>query len=230
MNYLKEIEKLCFFRQKICNHLKSDTEYELLLRYKGDDGYYFPKELFDKLLNNKVYHRVYIEHIEKLLNYKLSKDDSIYSLNLNYQELYYEETLEFLKKFKYKERLKVELTEHVPLSMRSGSEINLPLGIVERIKELGYSIALDDFLTGMNTFETLFCVSTSINRVKISILKLKSFLSSEELNMFLSSIVESISFLDKEIVIEAVEDQSLLNKFPREWIQQTYFYNIPHKF
>ena len=47
---------------------------------------------------------------------------------------------------------------------------------------------------------------------------------------FVFSIVEAIHFLGKEIVIEGVEEEELLNCFPEDWMQQTYFYDFPHRF
>ncbi|MEG2773289.1 MAG: EAL domain-containing protein, partial [Lactococcus sp.] len=40
----------------------------------------------------------------------------------------------------------------------------------------------------------------------------------------------TIKFLNKEIVIEGVEVEELLASFPKEWLQQTYYYDKPHSF
>lgn len=112
-----DIEKLCFFRQKIIDntHLRLTEEYELLLRQEQGNRFIFPEELFYKMIVNKDYHSLYLEHIKPILYSYFEKSDVIYSLNMDYQELYYPDTIEFLKNFKYKKRLKIELTERIPL-------------------------------------------------------------------------------------------------------------------
>lgn len=225
------IKKLCFFRQKIIDNsqTKFTDEYELLLRQEKNDKFIFPEELFYEIIINKEYHKLYLKHINDILCDYLENDDALYSLNMDYQELYYPETIDFLKNFEYKNRLKIELTERIPLFRNNPYRELVPIEMIRDISSFGYSIALDDFLSGVNTFETLFTVAPFISRVKISILPFKEKLSLEELKSFIFSVVDTISFLEKEIVIEGVEEE-LINSFPRDWKQQTYFYDFPHKF
>lgn len=226
------IEKLCFFRQKIIDnsHSRLTEEYELLLRQEQGNRFIFPEELFYKMIVNKDYHSLYLEHIKPILYSYFEKSNAIYSLNMDYQELYYPDTIEFLKNFKYKKRLKIELTERIPLFRDNPYKELVPIEVIKAISSLGYTIVFDDFLSGVNTFETLFTVEPYISRIKISVLPFKKNLSTEELRAFIFSIVEAIHFLGKEIVIEGVEEEELLNCFPEDWKQQTYFYDLPHKF
>lgn len=69
-----------------------------------------------------------------------------------------------------------------------------------------------------------------ISRVKISALPFKKVLSQKELEKFLFSVVNTIGFLGKEIVIEGVEEEEVIQIFPAEWKQQTYLYDCPHFF
>lgn len=169
-------------------------------------------------------------HIGNLLREKLRKDTNTYTVNFDYQELNYSHTIEFLENFEFKDRLKIEITEN----FYKGAELALSdkkfIDKLIRLKDLGYEFALDDFLTGINSYEFLFTLREVITRVKISVLKFKKFLDNKELAVFLSSIVESFSFLGKEIVIEAVENEKLFALFPREWYQQTFYYSKPHPF
>lgn len=227
-----DIEKLCFFRQKIIDNsqLNLTEEYELLLREKKDNIFIFPEELFYRIIANKDYHKLYLDVITHLLYSYFEKSDAIYSINIDYQELYYPETIEFFKNFEYKNRLKIELTERTPQFQDNPYQEIVPVEIIKDISNLGYNIVFDDFLSGVNTFEVLFTIEPFISRIKISVLPFKKFLSLEELKSFIFSVVETVSFLKKEIVIEGVEEQELLDCFPKEWKQQTYFYDLPHKF
>lgn len=231
-NTIKEIQNLCFFRQKIIDveHQGGINEYELLLRIEEESNYSFPEELFSKLMTNRVYHKLYIRHINNILYSYLRKNNEIYSLNIDYQELYYPETIIFLKNFEYKKRLKIELTERIPFTRDNDYVEAIPIQAIKEIADMGYQIVLDDFLSGINSFETLYKIEASISRVKISTLLFKKYLSMSELEAFILTIVSAIASLGKEIVIEGVENQELLNLFPREWKLQTYMYDVPHKF
>ena len=230
MELSKEINKLCYFRQKITKENQKGEEYELLLRYKDGDNYYFPQAIFDEITANEESHDLYIRHIEKLLHEKLLKDSNTYTINFDYQELNYPETLRFLTNFEFKDRLKIEVTENFLPNPEIEFDERKFISILMELQKLGYELALDDFLTGINTYEFLFKLWEVISRVKISVLKFKKFLNNDELEVFLMSIAESISFLEKEIVIEAVENEKLLSQFPSEWYQQTFYYDKPHLF
>lgn len=233
MNNKNEVVKeLFFFRQKIMDFTQKEGgyEYELLLRQKKDGRVIFPENLFYEIIVDRNYHKLYIEHLSNILYNYLEESTVSYSLNLDYQELYYPETIEFLKNFKYKKQLKIELTERIPLVRDNPYKEFVPLKIIEKISSLGYEIVLDDFLSGVNTFETLFSIDPLISRVKISVLPLKKTLSLEDISSLIFSVVNAISSLNKEIVIEGVEDVELLNSFPKEWKQQNYLFDVPHNF
>ncbi|MDG6142786.1 EAL domain-containing protein [Lactococcus formosensis] len=154
----------------------------------------------------------------------------MYSLNIDYQELFYPETIEFLKAFKYKEKLKIELTERIPLYRNNNYSELVPREIIKKIKEMGYDIVLDDFLLGINSLGSLIVLGPFITRIKLSVLEIKDFVESEKLFDYLLAIEAIVKQFEKEIVIEGVEDKDLLQSFPKEWKQQSYYYSIPHKF
>ncbi len=95
---------------------------------------------------------------------------------------------------------------------------------------MGYDIALDDFLLGVNSFRSLIDLHPYISRIKLSTLEFKNILESEQLSNYLLAIESIITSFDKEIVIEGVEEEALLKTFPQEWKQQSYYYSIPHQF
>ena len=224
------IKDLIFFKQGIYNLHESEThEYELLLRCEAEGLCTFPSQLFYKIMTDERIHKLYIDHIEELLNDYFEQVQNIYCVNLDYQELFYEETLVFLKKFKYKDRLKIEFTERIPVRRNNAYEELVPVNIIKAVKQMGYSIALDDFLSGVNTFETLYALDELISRVKISWVGFKRILPSKEAHKLLFSLAHIISELGKEVVIEGVEEQGLLDSFPKEWKQQSYYYELPRK-
>lgn len=134
-----------------------------------------------------------------------------------------------MRTFKYRNRLRLELTERLPVNCQNEEDF-LPIEAIQTLKNLEYAIALDDFLSGINHYKTLFILDDYIDRVKISALDFNSYLSPTKLKDFIFSIVDTIKFLKKEIVIEGVEVEELLASFPKEWLQQTYYYDRPHSF
>lgn len=227
-NNLSLINQFSFFKQGIYEiEEKTTQEYELLLRHEVNGKFIFPENLFYKLVENRKEHKRYIKHISQLLERYFSQSQDIYWLNLEYQELYYEETLDFLKNFKYKKRLKIELTERIPIMRDNPYGELIPVQVIKEIKEMGYSIALDDFLSGINTFETLYAINELICRVKISLVSLKKVLPEEEANNLVLFVANIISGLGKEVVIEGVEDSKMILLFSKNWKQQSYYYSIP---
>ena len=219
---------MVFFRQKICDFTQNKTEeYELLLRCKSLTGFFFPGEALTEVLSNHGQHELYMKQVSLLLHEQLAKDDCLYSFNLDYQELYFEETFCFLENFKYKDRLRIELTERLPISYKNKQKA---IEEIKKIKALGYRIALDDFLSGINTYKTLLALNPYIDRVKISALDFKKYLSNEELQKFIFDVVHTIEFLDKEIVVEGVEEEEVLAAFPKSWLQQSFYFDKPHNF
>ncbi|MDT2741539.1 EAL domain-containing protein [Lactococcus garvieae] len=230
-NTRKSINNLCFFRQKIYNVNDSiQEEYELLLREEVSGKYVFPEQLFDELMSDRKLHKLYIEKVSKILNDLLMKEKAIYSLNIDYQELYYSETLAFLESFNYKEKLKIELTERIPLNRSNRYSEIVPQELIKSIQQMGYDIALDDFLLGVNSFRSLIDLNPYISRIKLSTLEFKNILEPEQLSYYLLAVEAIIKQFDKEIVIEGVEEETLLKTFPKEWKQQSYYYSIPHRF
>ncbi|AUS69140.1 EAL domain-containing protein [Lactococcus lactis] len=224
----REIDQLVFFKQKIISPIEEVDEYELLLRLKQNSGFYnFPVDLFNEIMKNQENHSVYIKHIVSEIEKILANTQSSYSLNIDYQELYYEETFIYLNEIKDKNRIKIELTERIPQNRTNNYSELVPLQPIVRLKNQGFKIVLDDFLSGVNTFGTLFYLDKNISRVKISILELKNKLSVDELNQYLRQTVAIFDKLSLDIVIEGIENEELLSKLPQVWKQQSYYYDKP---
>lgn len=227
----KKINNLSFFRQKIYSKIdNTQEEYELLLRYNINGKYIFPEQLFDILMTDHECHKLYIQKIDQILTRILEKDNCVYSLNIDYQELFYSDTIHFLEKLSHKDRLKIELTERIPLVRSNAYSELFPIETIKSLKKMGYVIVLDDFLSGINSLSSLIILEPWVSRIKFSTLDFKNILCTEQLLNYLLSMESIIKKFNKEIVIEGVEEIKLLQSFPKEWKQQSYYYNIPHKF
>ncbi|WP_373891194.1 hypothetical protein ACAW68_05430 [Weissella confusa] len=111
--------KLYFQGQRISPLKDTDArEYELLMRQDVDGVPCFPYSDFLEIMTNHDRHKAYMEDVYVFLKAVLAKNPTdIFSFNLEYQELFYEETFDVLDRFDDSERarLKMELTERLPL-------------------------------------------------------------------------------------------------------------------
>ncbi|WP_406834983.1 hypothetical protein ABLU29_03305 [Lactococcus lactis] len=85
-------------------------------------------------MKNQENHSVYIKHIVSEIEKILANTQSSYSLNIDYQELYYEETFIHLDEIKDKNRIKIELTERIPQNRTNNYSELVPLQPIVRLK------------------------------------------------------------------------------------------------
>ncbi|WP_406835104.1 EAL domain-containing protein [Lactococcus lactis] len=229
-------ENFTFFRQRIVSKQNTEViqgeEYELLLRSKRGETYVFPEKEFGEAMVDRLEHKQYLKKIEYLLERVLQKNSGIYSINIDPQELYYEETFLLFEHFKNKnQRLKIELTEHSPY-IKAGDYYNaFPLEPMIRLHELGFEIVLDDFLSGINGIDRLIALSPFISRVKISKLIFKKKVSDSAVCSFIYEIYKLIQEINPNLslVIEAEESEEMLKKLSDTWYYQTYYFDKPSK-
>ncbi|MET4548788.1 EAL domain-containing protein [Lactococcus lactis] len=231
----KKYNNFCFFKQKIVKKkgtqmLDQQEEFELLLRDKKEDYHIFPGDQLYEAIVNQVEHIKYIHKLEGLLDEILAETHVTYSLNVDPQELYYDETFELFKHLKkYNKNLKIELTEHLPYKRDGDYVTEFPLEQVIKLFELGYEIVLDDFLSGINGIDKLVILSPFISRIKISKLTFNKKIS----DVMFSSFVNEISKLVQEVnpnlsfVIEAEEKKEIIENLSDDWFYQTYFFDKP---
>ncbi|MFW5809202.1 MAG: putative bifunctional diguanylate cyclase/phosphodiesterase [Halanaerobium sp.] len=146
------------------------------------------------------------------------------SVNLSPMELYDCDKIEKIRKLQQyyqinKKLLEFEITENVLLDNRGN-----PLQILEQLKNLGFSIALDDFGIGYSSFSYLA-------RLPIDTLKIdKSFIDKldDEKNMILIDSIINLSHKMKlEVVaegIETAEQLKIVSDLDCDQIQGYYFY------
>lgn len=227
-----DLTHFSFYRQGIITvPLSSTAHYELLLRQEGEAGNTFPKGAYESFIKNHDYHKSYSQWLENTLKELLYEEsDNHYTLNLDHQELEYEETFTLLENLKpYRKHLSIEITE-TPVYDRSGGYFhNLNIMAFKYIASLGYKIALDDVTQGVNSIGNLLTVLPYISRVKFSLVHFKSCLNNALLVQLLLFLREFCNTFDKEMVVEGIE-----NETTAQWllehnitIHQGYYYDLP---
>lgn len=228
-------ENITFFRQRIVRKqgtkmVIQEEEYELLLRCWIDGHYTFPQKEFEQAILNPIEHKDYLKKIGRLLEDILQTTSGIYSINIEPQQLYYEETFVLFEHFqKFNKRLKIELTEHLPYQRKGDYTTPFPLERIVKLHEWGYEIVLDDFLSGINGIDKLISLSPLISRVKISKLAFKEEVSDSRFCFFVFEIAKLIQEINPglSLVIEAEESKEMIEKYSDTWYYQTYFFDTP---
>lgn len=220
-----------FFCQRIKNTKNSnDKSYELLLR--SADGASFPAEEFSKIVVNKEKHKEYLIWLEEAIKSVVERyPNKIFSFNLDHQELEYDDTFNMLKKLsKFKNRVIIEVTEVPPTLRNTSYYSHVNLSAFQKIKNMGYRIALDDVAEGINSIGNLFLLLDFIDRVKFSTLSFKCSMNEDQLKKFIVYISNIAKFAKKDLVIEGIEDD-LFSQWVSENIthlHQGYIYSKPH--
>lgn len=230
-------ENLTFFRQRIVRKqgtemVIQDEEYELLLRCSIDGHYIFPAKELGQAMLDHLEHKYYLKKLERLLEDILRTTSGVYSINIDPQQLYYEETFVLFEHFqKFNKRLKIELTEHLPYQRKGEYTTLFPLDQIVKLYEWGYKIVLDDFLSGINGIDKLINLSPWISGVKISKLTFKREVSDSRFCTFIFEIAKLIQNINPRLslVIEAEESKEMIEKYSDDWYYQTYFFDTPSK-
>ena len=231
-------KNITFFRQRIVRKkgvhmLEEGEEYELLLRNENNGNTVFPNTLIEEAIVNHLEHRNYLKKIEYLLVKILKNCSGIYSINIDTQELYYEETLQLFDHLKkYRKKLKIELTETLPYKREGKYSNQFPIERVIKLYKMGYKIVLDDFLSGINGMDKLITLSPYISRVKISKLIFGTNFSDTLFCSFIFTIDKLIHEINTNLtlVIEAEEKEEMLAKLPDNWYYQTFYFDKPSSF
>lgn len=221
-----------FFGQAISYATSADVEsYELLLRGKSEKSARFPTQAFSSCIQNHTEHKAYIVWLEKTIRSILQLNpDKSFSLNLDHQELEYEETFVFLKHLvQYRNRLMIEITE-VP-AVHRGADYFCAINVAafKRIYEMGYKVAMDDVMQGINSLGNVTQVVNYICRIKFSMSNFRQSVDDEIIKQLLMTLSIFAHQLNKEFVIEGVEDCHTAKWVAEHTISlnQGYYYSQP---
>ena len=227
-----DFKNLTFYRQKI-NSTTGQTKdaYELLLRGGGPSNRRFPQAVYEQIITRHCAHSEYSKWLLETLRRLLDRHPQThYALNLDHQELEYQETFAFLEALHdYHQQLSIEITETLPYHRKGAYYESINVDAFERIASMGYQIALDDIGQGMNSLGNLFAVKPYISRVKFSLVHFRTFLNQGELEALVLLFAQISASLEKEFVVEGIEDEETAKWLEDHQItlQQGYFYDCP---
>ena len=182
---------------------------ELLLRYKKKAG--FPEREFHKLLNStSTEYIAYLKGLDKELHHlKEEYPDYRFSLNFTQQELEFPETLAYLENVAedMRNRILIEVTEKAPEKRFTDYPENINVSAFKRLHELGYKIALDDFMQGNNSIGNFMLVRPYISRIKWSFVNGGQNLNQQQIYWTIK-LLRSLTVNEQiSLVVEGVEEE-----------------------
>lgn len=136
----------------------------------------------------------------------VSKTKKIINVNIQPQQLFYEETFNMLNKLaEHSSQLCIEITEYdTNSSIQDNSQFFL-LCMIKRLKKIGFLVALDDVGTGIHTLNNILPLLNEVDVIKFSILPFNKKTKDE--GLFLASCWNKLAQAKGiEFVVEGIED------------------------
>lgn len=208
----------------LCSNITRIEGYEILLRSKKQGG--FPEKIFAWFIEDDHRNaRLMDYYLQELYTLRETHSDIRLSLNLHPQQLQHPSTWDFLNNISaIKKTLEIELTEHYcefsPLNREDHLE-----AFLSKLKEQGFSVAIDDVGTGQNNFEMVTRNVENISTIKISLLKFRN-LNEAVLYNFLNSWLFLSEHYQIKLIVEGIESESISTKLKNLGLiyQQGYYH------
>ncbi|MBF7124721.1 EAL domain-containing protein [Pediococcus pentosaceus] len=178
----QKLEGICFYEQPIFLIDAAEKEEkkvigsELLLRKTGGENR-FPAMLYKEYMRDDASNLVFCTWLVKNIIEIINDNPGIqYSFNLDPQQLLYDSTFEAMKGLiPYCDRVMIEVTESIPSNRDIDQYFNYSVrDQIKRIHEMGFSVAVDDVSSGMNSFNAVREYTQDIDRLKLSLIQLRN--------------------------------------------------------
>nr|WP_319219432.1 EAL domain-containing protein [uncultured Trichococcus sp.] len=208
----------------LCSNTNVVDGYEILLRSKKQPG--FPEKMFlwfiEEDQRNCKLMAYYSKELKKLMD---SHGDIKLSLNLHPKQLQHPSTWDFLDTISFMKRnVTIELTEHYCEFNPVDGAGDLQSYISE-LKNMGFSLAIDDVGTGQNTFDLVARNIKNITSIKFSLLQFRD-LNEQVLFNFLNSWFSLSQQYQLKMIVEGIECEVISNKLKKLGMvyQQGYYH------
>jgi len=208
----------------LCSNTNVIDGYELLLRSKKLCR--FPEKTFlwfiEEDHRNAKLMAYFSKELEKLMD---THNDIKLSLNLHPKQLQHSSTWDFLDTISFmKKNVSIELTEHCCEFDPAEGEDRLQFYIT-KLKNKGFSLAIDDVGSGQNNFELVKRNIQNITTIKFSLLNFRD-LSEKVLFNFLNSWFSLCQQHQLKMIVEGIECEIVSEKLKKLGMvyQQGYYH------
>lgn len=216
IKWLKNLKKaiagdniLPYYQPIINNNTGAIEKYECLMRLKDDDNKaispYFFLEVAKK---SKVYS--YLTKIMVLKSFETFKNSKyMFSINLSLEDILNQDTVDFilgaLKDYKISKRVVFEIVESERIE--EDPKVN---DFIDKVKELGCQIAIDDFGSGYSNFD--YILQLRVDYIKIDASLIKNIDIDESSQIITETIVDFTKKLNIKTIAEFVHSKKVYEK------------------
>ena len=188
-----------FFQPLISLKTKEIVKYESLVRLIDNDKPISPYFFLDLTKGSRSYQSITKIVMERSLEI-IQKENIPVSINISFEDIEDKETTEFIVSFLNKNKTYSHMITFELLESESIGSFELVNSFIQKVKNFGSQIAIDDFGSGYSNFEYLFKLQPDILKIDGSLIK---DIDSNERSKI---IVESILHLAKKSNIETVAE------------------------
>ena len=206
---LEENRVVPFFQPIVDLKLMKPFEYEVLMRIVDSGGNYLnPGEFLPVAKKISIYRRLSKTVLEKAFEIAVEKGINI-SVNLSAEDITGSSMVDWIitaiRHYGIGERVCFEVVE-----TEAFSDIKSLENFYFKIKELGSSLAIDDFGSGYSNYEYLATVKPDFIKIDGSLIT--KVVTSKEIEKLVSHIVQFAKDLEIKTVAEFVSSEEILNK------------------
>ncbi len=225
---IDEKRVICYYQKIVNTKTGEDSHYEALLRIKTPYGEIItPDKILPVVKGTFIARNITIEVLDIAYN-KLVKNENIkININLNPIDILDNSILNILKNYAnidrtISERLGIELIETEEIANYDNAKKNLLM-----LKELGYTIFIDDFGSGYSNFIYLTEIKTDYIKIDGNIIK--KILNDSTSYLVVKSIVNFAKETNIGIIAEYVSNQEIYEKIKELDIDysQGYLFSMP---
>ena len=195
-----------FFQPIVDLHTRKVVRYEALVRLIDEEKVISPFFFLDITKKSKLYPSITKIVVKKSLDF-IRKNKISVSINLSYQDITDYNTMNYLSKIINKNK---ELAKYVTFEILESDEISnyeYIYNFIEKFKEFGCKVAIDDFGSGYSNFTQLFNMNPDI--VKIDGSLIRNIDTSENSKNIVKAIVDLTSKSDIKTVAEFVDNEKV---------------------
>lgn len=173
-------------------------KYEALMRIEDDEKVYYPNSFLDIAKKFKLYNKISVQMITKVLDEFENRDEAI-SINISLYDIesvtFREWLIARLQVYRMPERVIIEFVE-----TEDCSDLNLMKEFIKDVHDCGSKIAIDDFGSGYSTFATIANLNPDFIKIDGSIV---SEISTNDVNL---KILNTICYLAKSLSINTIAE------------------------
>ena len=227
---IDEKRVICFYQKIINTKTQEDSHYEALLRIRTTENEIItPDKILPAIKSTFISRNITIE-IMNIVYTKLLENKNIkINLNLNPIDILDKSIIKILKDYAASDetippRMGIEVIETEEIANYKDAKKNLLL-----LKELGYSIFIDDFGSGYSNF--IYLTEIQSDYIKIDGNIIKKILDDKTSYLVVKNIVNFAKEANIKVIAEHVSNQGIYEKIKELGIDysQGYLFSVPNE-